>query len=314
MNTSIVPPILNRLSALGDATRTRILALLDRSELTVSELCAVLHVAQPTISRHLKTLAAQGWVTARADGRNRHYRLASALDAPARAVWSIVLQEIERGGAYAADGERARQVLNERRMRSSAFFAATAETWDARREELFGSAAGLAPLLGLLDPSWVVGDLGVGTGALAGRLAPFVSRVIGIDHSPEMLETAAARLDDVANVELRVGELEALPIEDDELDVAILALVLHYVVDPPAVLAEARRALTPGGRLVLLDMRPHERGFEYAEEMGHVWPGFAPARIGAWLDDAGFSGVRVSPLPPDTEAKGPLLFLASALA
>ena len=314
MNISIAPPILDRLSALGDGTRTRILALLDRSELTVSELCAVLHVAQPTVSRHLKTLAMQGWVEARAEGRNRHYRLAPTLDDPARALWSIVLQEIERGGEYAADEERAREVLNERRMRSSAFFAATAGTWDARRAELFGSATGLAPLLGLLDPSWIVGDLGAGTGALAGRLAPFVSRVIGVDHSPEMLEAAAARLYDVANVELRVGELEALPIEDDELDVAILALVLHYVVDPPAVLAEARRVLSPGGRLVLLDMRPHERGFEYAEEMGHLWPGFAPARIEGWLAAAGFSNARVSLLPPDADATGALLFLASAIA
>jgi len=314
MNTLSSPAILDRLSALGDETRTRILALLDRSELTVSELCSVLQVAQPTVSRHLKTLAAEGWVEARADGRNRHYRLAPTLDDPARAVWSIVREEIENGGVYAADRERGRTVLNDRRLRSSAFFAASAWRWDAMRARLFGSATGLAPLLGLLDPSWVVGDLGVGTGALAGRLAPFVHRVVGIDRSPEMLETAAARLHDVAGVELRVGDLEALPIDDDELDLAILALVLHYVVDPPAALAEARRALTPGGRIVLLDMRPHQRGFEYAEEMGHVWPGFESERIDAWLADAGFSGVRISPFPPDADATGPLLFLASAFA
>ena len=315
MNTLTTPVILDRLNALGDETRTRILALLDRSELTVSELCSVLQVAQPTVSRHLKTLASEGWVEARAEGRNRHYRsAASTVDDPARAVWSIVREEIENGGVYAADRERARTVLSDRRLRSSAFFAASAGRWDAMRAQLFGSATGLAPLLGLLDPAWVVGDLGVGTGALAGRLAPFVRRVVGIDRSPEMLEAAAARLHDVAGVELRVGDLEALPIDDDELDLAILALVLHYVVDPPAALAEARRALTPGGRMVLLDMRPHERGFEYAEEMGHVWPGFECDRIDAWLAEAGFSGARVSPLPPDADATGPLLFLASAFA
>ena len=314
MNTLTTPAILDRVSTLGDETRTRILALLDRSELTVSELCSVLQVAQPTVSRQLKTLASEGWVEARAEGRKRHYRLASTLDDPARAVWSIVREEIGAGGVYAADRERARTVLSDRRLRSSAFFAASAGRWDAMRAQLFGSATGLAPLLGLLDPSWIVGDLGVGTGALAGRLAPFVRRVVGIDRSPEMLEAAAARLHDVAGVELRVGDLEALPIDDDELDLAILALVLHYVVDPPAALAEARRALTPGGRIVLLDMRPHERGFEYAEEMGHVWPGFESERIDAWLADAGFSEVRVSPFPADSDATGPLLFLASAFA
>ena len=314
MNTLSSPAILDSLSALGDATRTRILALLDGSELTVSELCSVLQVAQPTVSRQLKTLAAEGWVEARAEGRNRHYRLASALDDPVRAVWSIVREEIVNSGVYEADRERASTVLNASRLRSSTFFAASAGRWDAMRAQLFGSATGLAPLSGLLDPSWVVGDLGVGTGALAARLAPFVHRVVGIDRSPEMLEAAAARLHGLAGVELRVGDLEALPIEDDELDLAILALVLHYVVDPPAALAEARRALTPGGRIVLLDMRSHQRGFEYAEEMGHVWPGFGSERIETWLTDAGFSGARVSPFPPDADATGPNLFLASALA
>lgn len=314
MNTSTVPAILERLNALGDETRTRILALLDRSELTVTELCTALQLAQPTVSRHLKTLASEGWVEARVDGRNRHYRLASGLDDPARAVWSIVREEIGQGGVYEADAERAQAVLSGRRLRSSAFFAESAGSWDAMRSELFGSATGLAPLLGLLDPTAVVGDLGMGTGALARRLAPFAGRVIGVDRSPEMLDAATARLLDLTNVELRAGELESLPIESDELDVAILALVLHYVVDPPAVLAEAHRALKPGGRLLLLDMRQHDRGREYAEDMGHVWPGFEPARIDAWLLDAGFSAVRVAPLPPDPEASGPLLFLASASA
>lgn len=314
MNTSPAPPILERLHALGDETRTRILALLDRSELTVTELCTALQLAQPTVSRHLKTLSSEGWVDVRVDGRNRHYRLASGLDDPARAVWGIVREEIGRGGVYEADAERAQAVLSGRRLRSSAFFAASAGRWDAMRSELFGSATGLAPLLGLLDPTCVVGDLGVGTGALARRLAPFAQRVIGVDRSPEMLDAAAARLLDLANVELRAGELESLPVDDDELDVAILALVLHYVVDPPAVLSEVRRGLRPGGRLLLLDMRQHDHGREYAEEMGHVWPGFEPDRIGAWLGDAGFSEVLVTPLPPDPEASGPLLFLASASA
>ena len=308
------PPILDRLSVLGDETRTRILALLDRSEFTVSELCSVLQAAQPTVSRHLKTLAAEGWVEARAEGRNRHYRLSPSLDEAARGLWRIVRDEIRSGGVFERDTERARAVLEHRRMRSTAFFAETAEHWDEMRGELFGSAVGLAPLLGLLDPAWVVGDLGAGTGALTARLAPFVRRVIGVDRSDAMLATAAARLEDASNAEVRLGELEALPLEDGELDLAILALVLHYVVDPPAVLTEIRRTLAPGGRLVLLDMRRHERGPGFSEAMGHVWPGFEAERIAAWLTDAGFRTPRVVPLPPDPSASGPLLFLATASA
>jgi ubiquinone/menaquinone biosynthesis C-methylase UbiE len=160
----------------------------------------------------------------------------------------------------------------------------------------------------------VVGDLGVGTGALAARLAPFAARVIGVDRSEEMLRAATVRLGGTRNVELRPGDLEALPIADEELDLAILGLVLHYVVDPRRVLAEACRALKTGGRVLLLDMRAHDRGAAYAESMGHVWSGFDPDRVLGWLSEAGFERARLSPLTPDPEATGPLLFLASARA
>jgi SAM-dependent methyltransferase len=312
MNTMTQAPLLDRLGALADETRIRLLAQLERSELTVSELCTVLQLPQPTVSRHLKTLLSDGWVEARAEGRNRHYRIAAELDDPARSVWAIVHGELQAGETYAADEERANVVLSQRRLRSSAFFAQSAEAWDALRAELFGSATGLAPLLGLLDSGWDVGDLGVGTGALAARIAPFVERVIGVDRSSEMLEAAGARLEHLPNVELRRGELESLPLADESLDLAILALVLHHVVSPLQALREARRVLRPGGRLLLLDMRPHDRGREYADEMGHVWAGFAEERMAEWLEDANYRGHRIVPLPPDPEASGPLLFLATA--
>jgi SAM-dependent methyltransferase/DNA-binding HxlR family transcriptional regulator len=312
MNAIVAPPILDRLSALGDESRTRILALLERSEMTVTELASVLRIAQPTVSRHLKTLAAEGWVEARADGRNRHYRLARDLGEAARALWHIVRDEIGGEGAFAVDAERARGVLEQRRLRSAEFFSAAAERWDEVREQLYGTAAGLAPLLGLIGTQWTVADLGVGTGALVETLAPFAGRVIGVDRSEQMLAAAAHRLNDQENVELRRGELEAIPIGDAEVDLAVLALVLHYVVDPPAVLREVHRVTKPGGHLILLDLRLHDGGPWEAEEMGHVWPGFEAERIVAWLSEAGFADARVVPLPPDPNAGGPLLFLASA--
>lgn len=312
MNTTAAAPILDRLNALGDETRTRILSLLERSEFTVSELCSVLQIPQPTVSRHLKTLASDGWVVSRAEGRNRHYRFASKLEEPSRELWRLIREELGENGVYAADAERATEVLAHRRRRSAEFFAQAADGWESLRVDLFGSDAELLPLYGLLDPAWTVGDLGTGTGGLAALLAPFVARVVGVDRSDEMLEAAGQRLADTPNVELRNGELESLPLEDGELDLAVLSLVLHYVVDPPDVLAEVRRALRAGGRLILVDMRAHDRGAEYAEEMGHVWPGFEAERITGWLEGAGFEGVSVRPLPPDPEALGPLLFLATA--
>src|SRR5687768_8377785 len=166
MNVTNAPPILERLSALGDETRARILALLERSELTVTELASILQAPQPSVSRHLKTLGAEGWVDARAEGRNRHYRISPDLDVPARALWRIVREQIDASGVYAADAERARAVLERRRLRSEEFFARAAERWDEVREQLFGPGANLVPLLGLISSDAVVADLGVGTGSL----------------------------------------------------------------------------------------------------------------------------------------------------
>jgi ArsR family transcriptional regulator len=312
MNTTS-DSVLDHLNALGDETRTRILTLLERSEFTVSELCAVLQMPQPNVSRHLKTLASAGWLQARSEGRSRHYRIAPTLDRPAVELWALVRSQVSGQGIYAIDAERAATVLDVRRRRSEAFFADAAERWDDLRSELFGPSASFAPLLGLLNPDSVVGDLGAGTGAFSEMLAPFVGKVVGVDRSEEMLAAARLRLEGRDNVDLRQGDLEELPVADCELDVAVLALVLHYVVDPARVFAEVHRALRPGGQVIVVDMRAHERGHGYAEQMGHVWPGFALAQIEHWLAEAGFEAARTQPLRPDPVASGPLLFLASAV-
>ena len=313
MNTTAPPPILDHLSALGDETRTRILALLEHGELTVSELCDALQLPQPTVSRHLRTLATDGWVVSRAEGRNRHYRFAPALDPASLDLWGIVRGDLNHHAVYAADAERVRGVLAERHRRAASFFAGVADRWDELRMQLFGARAELLPLFALLDERWVVGDLGSGTGALAALLAPFVTKVVGVDRSEAMLAAARRRLQGVENVELRSGDLRRLPIDDGELDLAVLSLVLHYVVDPPEVLTEAHRTLRPGGKLLIVEMRAHERGAEYAEEMGHVWPGFDPERMTLWIQEAGFENVQVRPLPHDPAARGPLVFAASGV-
>jgi len=156
-----------------------------------------------------------------------------------------------------------------------------------------------------------VGDLGCGTGRAAERLAPWVRRVVAVDGSESMLEEAAYRLQSAENVELRRGELEKLPVEEGELDAALLVLVLHHVADPQAALAEVARAVKPGGRLVILDMRPHDRA-EYRGRMGHQWLGFGREELEGWLRGAGFSGFRDHSLSPEPETRGPALFVATA--
>ena len=141
-------------------------------------------------------------------------------------------------------------------MRSQEFFASTAGQWDHVREELFGGRFHLAALAGLASANWVAGDLGCGTGQTSAALAPFVSRVVAVDGSPAMLQAAARRLSGIANVELRQGELEALPIDNDSLDVGTLMLVLHHLSEPQKAIAELTRVLKPGGKVLIVDMLP----------------------------------------------------------
>ncbi len=310
-NITIEPRVFDRMSALGDLTRGRLLLLLEQGEFTVSELVQVSQLPQSTVSRHLKILGDDGWVTSRASGTSRYYRMAASLEPVARELWALVRPDVAAAGLAEEDDERAGAVLRERRGRSREFFSGVALRWDGIREELFGGASEMLPLFGLLDPTATVGDLGAGTGHFAARVAPFVDRVVAVDASEEMLEAAHERLDGAPNVDLRCGNLENLPIENGELDIAVLLLVLHYVVEPQAVLEEVHRTLKPGGRIVIVDMRRHARE-GYQEEMGHVWPGFDEAELARWHNVAGLADFAYRPLPARPEASGPLLFVTSA--
>jgi SAM-dependent methyltransferase len=300
-----------RLGSLADATRTRLLLLLARHELSVGELCGALQLPQSTVSRHLKTLGDEGWLSTRSEGPSRFYRMSTRLDGTSRRLWAVVREELARRPESAGDEARAQQVLAARRTRSQEFFSTAAGQWDAVRAELFGARGGLAGLLALLGDDVIIGDLGCGTGAGAAELAPFAGRVIAVDESKAMLSAARRRLQPFGNVELRHGALESLPLGNDELDAALLSLVLHYVPEPALALAEACRALKPGGRLVVVDMLQHGRA-EYREQFGHVWQGFGEAQVRGWMEEAGFTGVRWHGLAPDPSAKGPVLFAASA--
>jgi ArsR family transcriptional regulator len=308
MTASILP----QLDLFADPVRARLLLLLEPQEMSVGELAEVLQLPQPTVSRHLKALVEAGWATSRAEGTSRLYRTdATTRSAALAELWRLVRAEVEDSADARRDLERSRHVLAARRGRGD-FFSDAAANWDALRAELFGARLELLPLLGLLEPGAVVGDLGCGTGLLALAMAPFVQRVVAVDGSQPMLDVAAARLGGVANVELRHGDLASLPVRDEELDVALLSLVLSYAVDPAAVLREAARALQPGGRLLLTDLMPHEQ-VELRQRFGQQWQGFSTETVRGWLEAAGFTSVRYVPLPAEPTARGPLLFAASAV-
>lgn len=304
--------ILDHMSALADPTRCRILLLLEQHELTVSELCAVLQLPQSSVSRHLKTLADDDWVVSRRDGTSRFYSMPlDDLDSGASRLWPLIREQVAGTAAAGQDEQRLRGVVARRRAKSQEFFASASAGWDRLRTTLFGDSFYLWAMVGLVDPSLTAGDLGCGTGQLTEVLAPHVHRVVAVDASADMLDAARERVGQLPNVDIRQGELEALPLQTGELDAALLSLVLHYSPDPARALTEVARVLQPGGRVLIVDMLPHDRE-EYQQQMGHVWLGFSEKQISRFLTGAGFGNARIRALPVDARAKGPALFAAIA--
>lgn len=308
MQSATRPSILDDLSALADGTRSRILLALDGRELTVSELCSVLQLPQSTVSRHLKVLSGGGWTRPRREGTRRLYSLpGEELSPAARRLWSLTRDQVGASSDARQDARRLERVLGQRRSASRRFFATAAGRWDRMRDELFGSRFYILSLLGLLPEELAVADLGCGTGPLSEALAPFVAKVYAVDGVEPMLDAARERLAPYPNVEVLQGELEALPLGERLVDVATLILVLHHLPDPAKVIAEVARILRPGGRLLIVDMLPHDRE-EFRQQMGHVWLGFREAQIGRLLAAAGLRAGPFRQLPPDPAAKGPGLF------
>jgi DNA-binding transcriptional ArsR family regulator len=259
--------VLDQLSILADPTRSRVLLLLERHELTVGELCTILQLPQSTVSRHLKLLADDGWLVSRGEGTSRFYRmLGDRLDESTKSLWSVVRGQISVSAGARQDERRADGVLAKRRDKAIVFFRDSSKLWDVMRAEMIGERADLLALLHLLE-----------------------------SHG---------------NVELRVGTIESLPIDDGALDAAILFLVAHFVTDPARAMSEVRRVLRPGGRLLVVDLMSHDR-VDYVVQLGHVWQGFDGPQMTAWLEGAGFTSCRYQPLPVAPEAKGPTLFVAT---
>ena len=300
--------VFDHLGSLADATRSRILVLLEGSELTVSELCQVLQLPQSTVSRHLKILTDERWIVVRDSGASRFYSMpVSRLDHVAKRLWNVVREQVASSNAGQQDARRKESVLGSRRTKMAAFFTGAAPAWDQMRADLIGARTDLLGLLDLFDESWTVGDLGCGTGYLTEAIAPVVKQVIAVDESGAMLSAARRRLSSLENVDVRNGSVEELPIDDGTLDVALLFMVAHFVLEPVKVLKEIRRVLAPSGRVVVLDLTSHERE-EYSMQMGHVWQGFSEEQLRSWVQDAGLTVARYRVLPADPKAKGPALF------
>lgn len=318
MPTGTPPPttraVVDRLSQLGDPVRVRLLRVLERGELAVGEIAKVLQIPQSSASRHLKVLADGGWLVRRPVGPATYYRVVlDDLPGDARAIWVPVRDHAGVDHETAQDDARLAAVLAERMADSTSFFGRHAGHWDDLRGELFGRRFTDQALLGLLDPAWTVADLGCGTGNAAELLAPWVAEVVAVDSSPEMLDAARRRLPGCDNIRFVLADLTASSVPVGKVDAAVCLLVLHHLERPGAVLHQMARMLRTaqgGGVALVVDITEHDRA-DYRHEMGHRHQGFSHTAIKDMYEEAGFTGVRVRTLPPDVDASGPALFVAT---
>lgn len=303
--------LLAHLTALADPARLRLLHLLAKHELGVMELAEIVQMPQSSVSRHLKVLSEQGWIVSRSERTANLYTMANGdLAASARQLWQVAQEQTEAWPALEQDRLRLERRLAARQLDSRSFFAGVAGEWERLRTELYGDRFTGAALRALLPRSWVVADLGCGSGAVSVELAPHVARVIAVDNSPEMLAAAKRRAGKLANVDFRLGDLEALPLADGSCDAALMLLALTHLGEPIAALAEMARILRPCGRAVVVDLLHHDRE-DFRRKMEQRRPGFPIEELSSMLDASGFEGVECRPLPPEPGTKGPALLLAT---
>ncbi len=282
------------LRLLGDDARLRLLRALSREALNVSELTAVLGLAQSGVSRHLRLLRDAALVAEERTGGFAWYRLApdaTLADSPRAPLWAWLRSEFAKPTPAArADDARLEEV---RRLRKESFREHGGS--DDRRQLVPGrSWMAWSRALGLLLPALEVADLGCGEGYLTIEAARWASRVTAVDRSAAVLTRAqamAARRK-IPNIVWKRGELEKLPIADASVDVALFSQALHHVTEPAAALAEARRVLRPSGRVLVLDLREHDEAWVRGK-LGDRWLGFSDERLRALIAGAGFAGVTV---------------------
>jgi SAM-dependent methyltransferase len=292
----MAPSALFRL--LGDEARLRLLRLLDRERLNVSELTGILGLAQSGVSRHLGLLKDAGLVAEERENGFSYYRIASAVRDGVNgfgSLWPFLQDHFAADAetpAGRADDARLEEVRRVRRENFEAHGAAD----DERRQIVPGrSWAAWARALGHLLPPVRVADLGCGEGYLAIEASRFAKRVIAVDRSEAVLARARglARRRRVTNIVWRRGEIDQLPLRSESVDVALLSQALHHADDPARALAEAVRIVVPGGRVLVLDLRRHDQEW-VRQRLGDRRLGFEPDELKRLLANAGLQQVKLT--------------------
>jgi ArsR family transcriptional regulator len=289
-----MPGTLKALRALSDPTRLRIVALLERNELSVNELQEITRMGQSRISTHLGLLQEASLLESRREGKRTFYRIVADADPAVREFIQLAVRGARELPEHAADQVNLKRILLRRTQQAQLYFNQVAGRFDrsygpGRSWQAFGQL-----LLRLLPPL-VIADLGSGEGLLSELLARRAKAVIAVDNSERMVAFGAskARKNKIKNLEFRLGDLENPPIEPASVDLVILSQALHHAAHPNLSIVSAHKILRPGGQIMILDLLQHN--FDQARELyGDHWLGFAESDLQAWLEEAGFKKIEVT--------------------
>jgi ubiquinone/menaquinone biosynthesis C-methylase UbiE len=305
--------ILKSFKALSDSTRLRIMALLEKGELSVQEIQEITRMGQSRISTHLGLLLGSGLVQTRREGKRAFYRLNPELEENGMEFLRLAIQGAKELQERAADQINLKRILKRRREQAQTYFNQVAGRFD----RVYGpgrSWQGFGHLLLRIIPPLEVADLGSGEGLLSELLARRCKKVIAVDNSEKIVAfgAAKARKNQLKNLEFRLGDLQNPPIEPNSVDLVILSQALHHAESPASALAAAHRLLRTPGQVLILDLLEHK--FEQAHKSyGDRWLGFAESDLNSWLEGAGFKKVEISVVAREEEAPHFETVLASGM-
>jgi len=285
---------LKSLRALSDATRLRIVALLEKDELSVNELQEITRLGQSRISTHLGLLSDCELVQSRREGKRTFYRLNPHANGTTGEFIQMAIRGAKELPEHASDQINLKRILARRREQAQLFFNQVAGRFDrvygpGRSWQAFGHL-----LLRILPPL-TVADLGAGEGLLSELLARRCKRVIAVDNSERIVAFGAAKAKKIGlkNLEFRLGDLQNPPIEAGSVDLVVLSQALHHAEDPAAALVAAYKLLKAHGQILILDLLAHK--FDKARELyGDRWLGFPESELQRWLEAAGFKKIEIS--------------------
>jgi ubiquinone/menaquinone biosynthesis C-methylase UbiE/DNA-binding transcriptional ArsR family regulator len=285
---------LKSLRALSDPTRLRIVALLEKDELSVNELQEITHMGQSRISTHLGLLQDAELVQSRREGKRTYYRLNQDADGTAREFIDVAVRGAKEMPEHSADQVNLKRILARRNDQQQLYFNQIAGRFDrsygpGRSWQAFGQM-----LLRILPPV-VVADLGAGEGLLSELLARRCKKVIAVDNSEKIVAFGAAKAkkNGLKNLEFRLGDLQAPPIDPQSVDLVVLSQALHHAKEPDKSIAACHRILKPSGQVLILDLLQHN--FARARELyGDLWLGFPESDLHRWLEGAGFKKIEIS--------------------